>query len=162
MDEWTPDVAPDPAWWLGLGEQERIASSVRAHRGLTDGIHRGLSNEVMHGSLHALVETQIASGDPEVVGRTVARLMDAGLRRHAVVHGVMRELMARIARLHEQPFDRDGFAAALDALEPMDLVARGVRTALPDDDADDGPPRNRAERRARSKGRRAGRPRGSR
>lgn len=160
MDDWTPNVAPDPSWWLGLDEQERISVAVQVHRGLRDGIHRRPMNEVMHGSLHAIVETQIATGEPEVVGRTVQRLVDAGVRRHVVAHGVMRELMERIAHLQERPFDKDDYTAALEALTPMDLIASGMRAAGLDDDPD-GPPRNRAERRARSRGRSTG-PRGKR
>jgi hypothetical protein len=85
IDEaYDPAVAPDPAQWLALDEDERMRRVEDCHR------HSGVSlpNEKLHAVLHVAVENQIALGDELPVRRTVDRLMGEGLDRHEAIHAV--------------------------------------------------------------------------
>lgn len=83
MNKYDPDRAPDPAEWLDLDEQERIA--------LVEDYHRlarvKLPSLIAHAAFHVTVENQIAEG-LEAVLRAMARLSDAGLSRHNAIHAV--------------------------------------------------------------------------
>jgi hypothetical protein len=85
VDEaYDPAVAPDPAQWLALDEDERMRRVEDCHR--RAGV--SLPNEKLHAVLHVAVENQIALGDELPVRRTVDRLMGEGLDRHEAVHAV--------------------------------------------------------------------------
>ncbi|HEY1453032.1 MAG TPA: hypothetical protein VGF57_06175 [Roseiarcus sp.] len=79
-----PAVAPDPAHWLALGEEECLDLVMDYHR--RAGI--SLPRETMHSTIHVIIENQIALGDELPVRRTVERLMTEGLDRHEAVHAV--------------------------------------------------------------------------
>jgi hypothetical protein len=92
-----PLVAPDPAEWLALDEQERIDMVVDFHRRA----RIKLPNAKVHAVLHSVVENQVAEGDALPVRRTLERLTAEGLDRHDAVHAIggvlighMRDLMA--------------------------------------------------------------------
>jgi hypothetical protein len=79
------DTAPDPQEWLDLDEQERIDLAIRYHR------HYRLTmghSPKLHGTVHAIVENQVAAGDATVVPATLARLMREGLDRHDAIHAI--------------------------------------------------------------------------
>jgi hypothetical protein len=85
IDEaYDPAVAPDPAQWLALDEDERIRRVEDHHR------HSGVSlpNEKLHAVLHVAIENQIALGDELPVRRTVDRLVGEGPDRHEAIHAV--------------------------------------------------------------------------
>lgn len=153
LDEYDPAEPPDPDAWLALDEGERNALAVRAHVGrFPDALHSENGTPHSHGPLHAIVETQIALGDPAAVRATVERLQAAGLQRHPALHEVMRVLMRQLGEAMEtkRPFDHARYASALHAIQPADVVASALaspslRSAAPDE------PRNRAERRAANK-----------
>ena len=42
----------------------------------------------LHGTVHAIVENQVALGDATVVPATLARLMREGLNRHDAIHAI--------------------------------------------------------------------------
>lgn len=147
---WDPDVQPDPRTWLALDEGQR-ASVIEAwhHDNPRPALHpphlRG-RNLSLHASLHAIIETQIASGEPAITGETVARLMEAGLRRHAALHAVMTELAREMdAARREGGYRPERFEQALRAIRPEDAIPLAGLGWM---DAEEEPaPRNRAERR---------------
>lgn len=146
MATYDANTAPDPRTWLALDEQERISLVIQSHQGcFPDALHREGANEVMHGSLHAIVETQLAEGEPAVTRATVDRLCLAGLKRHAALHSVMWVLAESIGRLSGgDRFDRVAWEQQLLALQPDEVVGRALRSG------DFGKPEamNRAQRRA--------------
>jgi hypothetical protein len=84
VDRYDPLVAPDPYEWSELDEGERIALVEAYHR---DARVR-LPNLKVHAVVHVAVENQISLGDETPVQRTVQRLMNEGLDRHAAIHAV--------------------------------------------------------------------------
>ena len=83
MRQYDPEVAPDPAQWLALDEQERIDMAEAHHRAA----RIKLPNATIHAVFHAIVENQIAEGLEPVV-RAMARLQREGLSRHDAVHAI--------------------------------------------------------------------------
>lgn len=83
MQNYDPEIPPDPAEWLALDEQLRTLL-VEAH-------HRNarvkLPNLTVHAAFHAIVENQIAEGLESVV-RAMARLVKQGLTRHDALHAI--------------------------------------------------------------------------
>ncbi len=153
IDEYDAATAPDPAEWLALEESERMELAIRSHAGrFPDALHHEQGNPIMHGSLHAVVETQIASGEPAAVRQTLERLQSAGLQRHPAVHAIMRELAVGLHGLSDAPFDHAAYEAALARIDPADVVAGALTNpALQAVPHDEHAPRNRAERRAQRK-----------
>ena len=83
MKQYDPDRDPSPEEWLALDEQERIGLSEEYHRR-----HRiRIRNAKLHAVVHAIVENQLALGEPVVVA-TVARLRGEGLDRHDAIHAI--------------------------------------------------------------------------
>ena len=152
--DYQPEVAPTPKAWLALNEQERIAAAMAAHEGrFPDALHTERSNPMMHGALHAIVETQIASRSPAITGQTVGRLMRDGLKRHPAVHMVMQVLAEQLVQASEGGTDPAWFAQRLSALKAGDAVAEALRGQVFRDslDEDGAEPQNRAQRRAAKK-----------
>src|SRR5262245_60227492 len=85
MKRYDASTAPDPEAWLQLDEQERMDLAIAYHRRyhLTMG-----HSPKLHGTVHAIVENQVAAGDATVVPATLARLMREGLDRHDAIHAI--------------------------------------------------------------------------
>lgn len=83
MKTYHPDVAPNPAEWLALGERTRIQLAEKYHK--AERIR--LPNAKAHAVFHAVVENQVALG-VESVCRAIDRLVRQGLSRHDAVHAV--------------------------------------------------------------------------
>lgn len=83
MTHYDPEIAPAPAAWLALDEQERIKLVQSSHR--TSRIK--LPNVKAHAAIHAIVENQIAEGLEPIV-RAMARLENEGLSRHDALHAI--------------------------------------------------------------------------
>jgi hypothetical protein len=94
MSRYDPLKAPDSKQWLELDEQERII--------LVESYHKKarvvLPNHIMHASMHAVVENQLAEGLP-VVQETLSRLMADGLDRHDAIHAIASVLAGHIWHL---------------------------------------------------------------
>ena len=73
------------------------------------------SNPILHVTMHAAVEKQIAGGDPPETGQTVAALERRGFSHNEAVHRVASALAGEIWYvMHEkQPFDPARYAAKL-------------------------------------------------
>lgn len=83
MNQYDPEVTPDPQAWLALDEQTRMQLAEAYHRDARVRLER--SARKLHAAVHAIVETQLATGhDPAV--RALVRLMEDGLTRHDAVH----------------------------------------------------------------------------
>jgi ribosomal protein S18 acetylase RimI-like enzyme len=83
LDAYNPDRAPAPGEWLGLDENERLASVSAYHRRE----HIPVANDRLHAAIHVVVETQIAMGEAVVV-ETLGRLQREGSSRHDAIHAV--------------------------------------------------------------------------
>ena len=151
MDTYDPDIAPDTTAWLDLDEQARIAVAMQAHEGrFPDALHTEAANPMMHASLHAIVETQIARAAPAVTTQTIDRLCAAGLKRHAAIHAVMQVLARNLAQLSGEGarFDREAWAKELNTLTAGEALGQALQTARFDAP---NPGMNRAQRRAAKK-----------
>ena len=83
MTHYDPDIAPDPADWLALDEDERIQLAEAHHRAA----RIKLPNAKVHAVFHAIVENQIAEGLEPIV-RAMARLQGEGQSRHDALHAI--------------------------------------------------------------------------
>jgi len=107
MEEYDPDRDLAAEEWLDLDEQERMM--------LVEDYHRGqrirMPNVAAHAVVHAIVENQLALGEPVVVA-TFARLRGEGLDRHDAIHAIGSVLAGQVHSLltnpesQEQPNER--------------------------------------------------------
>jgi len=97
MDAYDALTAPDPADWLDLDQEERIIL-IRDHHRKTRVPLDGARLEI-HSTIHAIVENQLAMGDPPSVRRTLDRLRIEGLDRHDAIHAIGSVLMGHMHKL---------------------------------------------------------------
>ncbi len=99
MEFYDPLQVPDPDEWLALDEEERVQ--------LVEGYHESeevdLPNPRIHASFHAVVENQIASGDPPEVLVTLERLISQGLDRHEAIHAIGSILSEQVFNVMKNP-----------------------------------------------------------
>lgn len=113
--DYDADRAPDPAEWLDTDEVERIAAVEAHHRSVRD--HPRMPRPRLHAAIHAVVETQLASGTPAEARRALERLLAGGLPRHEAIHAVgLIVANATAAALDGRAFDARDYARELDAL----------------------------------------------
>jgi hypothetical protein len=95
VEDYDPLVEPAPDDWLATGEQQRLDVITRYHR------REGFDAEriVLHATIHAIVENQIAEGDQLPVRRILRRLMAEGLDRHEAIHAIGSVLIVHINEL---------------------------------------------------------------
>ena len=102
--------------WLALEEDERIERIEEGHR-VRNSPTGG--NPSAHATIHALVETRLALGDPHAV-RAHDRFRAAGLTRHTTVHAlasvVTQHMLASLER--NDPPDDAEVERDFDALDP--------------------------------------------
>ncbi len=109
------DRAPDPDEWLDSDEGERIAAVEAHHRTVRE--HARMPRPRLHAAIHAVVETQLASGAPPETRRALARLLAGGLPRHEAVHAIgLIVANATTAALDGRAFDAGDYARELEAL----------------------------------------------
>lgn len=100
IDSYDPFDPPEPAVWLTLGEQDRMDRVLAYHHSVGD---RG-ENEVMHCTLHVIVENQVAMGETMApVREKLRQLMAQGLDRHQAVHAIAIVLARHMFRLSQNP-----------------------------------------------------------
>ena len=77
--------------------------------------HGGGANPILHITMHAAVESQVAGGEPLAVAQTVGALERRGLSHHEAVHRVASVLSSEIWHvMHEKrPFDPARYTANL-------------------------------------------------
>jgi hypothetical protein len=108
-----PLIAPDPAHWLSLSEDERTELVLKHHRRAKTKLPKAR----MHAAMHVMVENQLAEGYPAVV-EALDRLIAGGLHRHAALHAIA---SVAIVQLHavmqgSREFDRAAYDRELRAL----------------------------------------------
>lgn len=86
---------PAPDKWLTLDEGERLYLIEECHE--REGVE--LPNPRLHASIHAVVENQLASGDPPEARRAMDRLLRDGLDRHEAVHAIGSVLLKHLYNL---------------------------------------------------------------
>ena len=94
VEDYDPEHAPDPQWWLALDEQEQMDLARDYHRRAR--VH--VPNARLHAAIHTVVETQVAMGDELSVARVLARLQAEGLDRHDALHAIGSVLARQIDR----------------------------------------------------------------
>jgi hypothetical protein len=81
--KYDPLVSPEPKRWLAFAEGERLGAIEAFHKQ----IGTPASKPRLHAILHAIVETQLATGETPVQ-RALERLMRQGLDRHEALHAI--------------------------------------------------------------------------
>ena len=112
-----PQRAPDPKAWLALDEATRVRLCEEAHAS-PGPTHPPIKSPRLHAAVHAVVENQLALGQPPQVRAALQRLMAQGLTRHEAVHEigtVVSELIFDVVK-KKQAYDPVAYAEALDAL----------------------------------------------
>ena len=115
------NLAPDPDWWLGLDEWERISHALDGH-GVAPDSHPATPNPRLHAVIHTVVETQLAQGEPPEARRTLARLQLAGCTRHEALHAigsVVSETVIDVMQ-EQRPYNAKAYSEALAGLVPED------------------------------------------
>ncbi len=112
-----PTTGPDPEWWLGLDEAERIDLVIEHHESPEDW-HPELPNVYAHAALHAVVENQVALNEPPVVAATLERLQKQGLTRHDALHAIAYVLFQQMGGVLEggKPFSQSRYSSKLKKL----------------------------------------------
>lgn len=115
-DDYDFEAPPSPADWLALEEDEQLARIEAAHR--RTGSPVGQSPGV-HASIHATVETRLASGAPAVVA-AYERCRAAGLDRHTTIHALASVVTGHMLAVLQQKTDFDQDTADRDfaAIDP--------------------------------------------
>ena len=102
MERYDPNQDPPPEEWLALDEQERM--------GLCEEYHARqwtrIPNAERHAVVHAIVENQLALGEPVLVA-TLARLRSEGVARHDAIHAIGSVLSAHLDSLPKDPRSQD-------------------------------------------------------
>lgn len=104
MKPYSPRKKPSPAQWLALDEDERILLIEEFH----ERKRINLPNVRVHASFHAIVENQLASGDPPQAVDTLKRLLGEGMDRHEAIHAigsVVSEVMYHAMKSPSQKMD---------------------------------------------------------
>lgn len=111
------DAARVPAAldWLALDEPIRV-ERIRAYHRLAPAAKQPPNLEI-HAAMHAIIETQLADGNPPNAREAMARLQGEGLGRHDAIHALASVLSRHMqAVAHGGAFDAEGYAADLGAL----------------------------------------------
>jgi uncharacterized NAD(P)/FAD-binding protein YdhS len=115
MRDYDAERPPEPWQWLALDEVERVRLVREYHkRKRIDAI--SLQG---HAAFHAIVETQVAMGEPSAVAATLRRLQSEGLDRHDAIHAigsVLAEQFHAVASGSAQTDPNPAYAAALERL----------------------------------------------
>ncbi len=121
-----PAVAPDPSLWLELSDEDRLGGVLAWHAVNPNPVIHAREPGEHHCRLHVTIETQIAVGEPAAVARNVGRLTELGLQRHVAIHAIIEVFVRRMhaVLLEQRSFDEGAYAAALNALDASEIVAR--------------------------------------
>jgi hypothetical protein len=79
-----PSESPAPDQWLALSELERIDLVEDFHR-LAGDYGESLR---LHSSVHAVIENQLALGQPIEASEALSRLRHDGIARHDAIHAI--------------------------------------------------------------------------
>ena len=99
MDRYDPLIPPDPAEWLDLSEDERIALVQDYH----EQANTGILGMKFHATIHVIIENQLAEGGDRVIMANFGRLLAGGLHRHEAVHAMGSVLSDGLYLAHKRP-----------------------------------------------------------
>ncbi|MFB6263639.1 MAG: DUF1841 family protein [Bradymonadaceae bacterium] len=111
MFEYDPSNEPAADRWLELDEDDRIRAILDYHEQLDAGDHPEPGSWETHAVMHAVIETQLASGEPAETREAYEALREEGLNRHTALHALGREVARAMWELN-----------TLDPTEPDDQV----------------------------------------
>ncbi|MBN1418802.1 MAG: hypothetical protein JXP34_08500 [Planctomycetes bacterium] len=97
MEVYDPMTAPDPADWLDLDEQLRIALIREQHERAKVPLREARLE--IHAIIHSVVENQLAMGDPSETRLALERLRGEGLDRHDAIHAIGSILLDHMSTL---------------------------------------------------------------
>lgn len=126
MASYNPQERPETQRWLQLDEDDRAEAVFAYHRQLEPGEHPEPGSWQRHAVVHALLETQIARGEPSVTARVCQKLISEGLDRHTALHALGREVaraMWESNTLDPREPDEEAVAERLRDLEPAGVAA---------------------------------------
>jgi hypothetical protein len=114
LEAYDPERDPVADEWLALSELQRIDLVAEAHR-LLGGFGESL---LAHSAIHAVVETQLAQGQPAEVQATLSRLRRGGVKRHDAIHAigsVLAEHLSQVLHAIDDPpeFDEESYIRGL-------------------------------------------------
>jgi hypothetical protein len=84
LEAYDPDLAPVAEHWLALSEMQRI-DLVEEFHSLSGNFGESLR---AHSAIHAVVENQLALGQPIEAQAALARLLRGGVTRHDAIHAI--------------------------------------------------------------------------
>jgi hypothetical protein len=126
--EYDAEQAPEPAFWAAVPTEERVLAVEAHHAGLGTS-HPKVERPRVHAALHVVVEDQLAGNAPPEAARALARLVAAGMARHAALHAIGRIASdALAASLASGRFDAAAYTRALDALTPAAAAPTSTRS----------------------------------
>lgn len=133
--QYNPVVAPDPADWLAIDEQERLYA-------IQCWVSDLLGTEIEDCLLEAVpilaIENQVAGSDSPDTRVTLQRLLDAGIDRMTAIQ-VMSDVMADCLResvSNDRDFDAEAFVQALQQIDPADISLDASNDDEPSESAD--------------------------
>jgi hypothetical protein len=133
-------VGPDPEEWLELDEMDHYHAVQDYHDNAKP--HDTPENPRLHAIIHAVAETQIASGEPPEARQALERLLAEGLSRHEAIHAIcmpVAEFVYEVSKGSE--VDADTHRKALKALTAESfraLAAEGSGNPCDTHGGDDG------------------------
>jgi hypothetical protein len=106
---------------LGAGAAHIRIAAVRSSHD-DDGDHPEMPNPTMHAVMHVVVENQLAAGEPPEAAATLARLIAAGVSRHAAIHAVASVVAEEMFAVMKgaRAYDREAAARRLERLRPTE------------------------------------------
>ena len=116
-------VAPEADDWLALDEGERMLLVEDHHTRIGDALPTEEQRR-LHAIAHVIVENQLAEDAPPEARQTLARLLDAGMDRHAAVHAIGNEVVTLMHELRTsgEPLQAGQYEQALHAIDPADWI----------------------------------------
>lgn len=116
MESYNPLENPDPDQWVALDEDERILLIEEFH----ERERVNLPNVQAHASFHAVIENQLASGDPPQAADTLERLFGEGLDRHEAIHALGSVLSGVMYHAMKNPLQKiDSTQAYIEGLKEL-------------------------------------------
>ena len=144
--QYNPVVAPDPADWLAIDEDERLYA-------IQCWVSDLLGTEIEDCLLEAVpilaIENQVAGNDSPDTRATLQRLLDAGIDRMTAIQ-VMSDVMAdglRASVTTDRDFDADAFVKALQQIDPADISIDASNDDEPSEPAEEVPELKEDQRR---------------
>ena len=138
--------APNESHWLERGEDERLDAVRRFH--VTPPLPHELPPSLeAHAAIHAVIETQLASGDPPEAKRALGRLLSEGVTRHDAIHALGSTFASGVWEVAEgdpKSFDVDAYKRALQSLDHAHWRELVDGTPLP-------PPKRKARRKSKKR-----------